>query len=96
MIEDFNDDGAFEARLADGTDPRWQEFFGWDITRTGLSEDSLGLSGWYQSAYELGVVQMFRWMEWAETVGKPLFDSRELASASIARCGSDCVCDCSS
>lgn len=84
MIEDSNDDAAFESGLAAPTDERWHEFFGWDITRPDFTDDAPGFERWYELAYDLGIVQPYPWMEWVDADGKPFFDSRDLSECSLA------------
>lgn len=84
MIEDFNDDAAFEAGLAARADPRWQEFFSWDVTRAGIDDHTPGFDDWYRLAYDLGAVQLYGWTEWCGGIGKALLDRRDLSRASVA------------
>lgn len=84
MIEDCTDNSAFEAGLAAPDDPRWQEFFGWDVTRTDIVDSTPGFDRWYHLAYDLGLVQPYDWLKWCGSAGKPFVESRNLSRASVA------------
>ena len=63
VIEDSNDDAAFESGRAAPTDEQWHEFFGWDITRPDFTDDAPSFGRWYELAYDLCMVQPYPWME---------------------------------
>jgi hypothetical protein len=84
VIDDPNDDAAFERGLAAPSDARWYEFFAFDTAREEIDDGTPGFHRWYELAYDLGVVQPFPWMEWIEAKGARFVSSRDLADASLA------------
>ena len=82
LIEDADDDRAFLAWLAPSDDPRWDQYFAFDLTvpRFYSTEE---FYRWHELSYDLGLVQIFDWGRWSACWDRTR-DAPALATLSLA------------